>query len=443
MKRLIFSALVISLSSLVWILNDRLPRGWTSSEITRIETSLFSELILISDKQFDGIVVYLIFPSGEASNTSDEGLAHYVEHLAWLSAFGGGENERIRHSNAWTNHFSTGYWQKTTKGELHSALRDLTSVTEPFDLDPDFALEERKIVLREYDYRVAERPMHSVFRDMERVLYGSGAMSRSVIGEPSVIAQYSMNAAIALHQDSHALSQAILVAYGDINSSQLKSAVQSLADENEPAPTTHAAPILVEDGSVQDRATLALPEVSEDAFLYRKLVPLVSCGGPVMCQAIVEIAEDALDSTLPGGLAGALRFDHFVARSFSLHISIIGGEYAELSFVGYPDNGVPLEELENTFKAALLHSLTNGLPQDSFDRISAREIGGIESVLDRDRPSYNLDLALNQLTSGGAVFTFNDQLNAARSVDLTDVNKFLKSLLAEGREVTRLVRAGK
>lgn len=442
MKKLLYFLLCAALSLSVWLLSEKEFAAKAGSDIEHIEPSPFSDVIHIQTSDIRDVFLYLVFPSGEASNNLDEGLAHYVEHLAWLSAFGGDQNERMRYSNAWTNHFSTGYWHKTVDGNLHRALRDLITVSSPLSVENDFALEERDIVLREYDYRVAERPLYSVFRDMDRALYGDGALARSVIGKPEIIADYSLDAAAALHKQSHSLSDATLLVYGDVSAARLKTAVASLSIEDVHARPANPSSIrLVEDGVVQDRIAVSLPRLSEDTFLYRKLVPLYACDTAASCAMLIQVAEYALGSSLPGGLAGPLRYDQFVARSSSFNIAIVGGTYVEASLIAHPDTDVSLEELEDAFRAALHSTLENGLPQDTFDRITSRLIGQFDSVLERDWPRHNRDLVLNQLMSTTPVFTLEDQVNAVESVRLEGVNKFLKSLLADGREVTRLVSA--
>ena len=127
-----------------------------------------------------------------------------------------------------------------------------------------FALGERNIVLREYDYRIAERPLYSVFRDMDRALYGDGALARSVIGEPEVIANYSLDAAASLHKQSHALSDATVLIYGDVSEARLEAAVASLSVERvHTLPSNAPAIRLVADGVVRDRIVVSLAKLHD------------------------------------------------------------------------------------------------------------------------------------------------------------------------------------
>lgn len=437
------SFLAIFLGALgIIILGGRAYFDTMGREIHRISDSTFHDVRLIQDFETNAVYTYLVFPSGEAENTYDEGLAHYVEHLAWLSFLGGSQDKRQRHSNASTNQFSTGYWQQTTSDELHETLQKLSTLAKPLKPETDFALEERRIVLREYDFRFAERPLYPVFREMDQTLYGPGTLARSVIGEPSVIAKYSLKDAIELHHKSHVLSQATLLVYGNVSRSQLQSALASVKSDAKPSTgKAKAGTSWVEDRPLKEGASLSLATLSEDTFLYRKLVPLVACETPSHCAILAKIAENAVDSTLPGGLAGPLRFDQFVARSFGFNIRLIGNKYVEMSFIANPDTGVSLETLEAEFHSALQETLENGLPPETFERVSSRLENQLHGILKRDHPSYNRDLALDQLMSGRSIFSVSDQINAVEKIQLRDVDDFLKSLTFDGREVTRRVSA--
>lgn len=416
----------------------------SNSELYRIPSENFKNTLLIPNPEIEHVYLYLVFPSGEAANPFDEGLAHYVEHLAWLSFLDGSNDNEERHSNAWTNRFSTGYWQIATKDDLHTALQRLIEVSKPLSVDSSFALEERSIILREYDYRVNERPLYPVYRDMDKILYGNGSLARSVIGEPPIIAEYSLDDARTLHRQSHVLREATLLVYGNVDKSQFKAALAALPIEQKAKPVMNSVSSgWVEDGTLKDKASLVIPDISSETFLYRKLVPLASCDIAELsqCAVISQIAENILDSALPGGLAGPLRFDRFVARSFSFNISIVKNAYVEISFTAHPDSGVSLEELELAFHDAYRKALQNGLTPETFERVQSRLSGELDSILVRDRPLYNRDLVLAQLVSAQPIFSLSDQMNALESIRFEDVNRFLRSLLADGREVTRLVVA--
>ena len=442
-RKISYLILLVGIALTTWLsIRYFLPRS-SDSETYRASSKVFSEAMLIANREIDGVYFYLVFPAGEASNPFEEGLAHYVEHLAWLSAFDTAGGEEYLHSNAWTNHFSTGYWQTTVPDGLHEALRTLISVSAPLSVDTDFALQELDIILREYDFRVLGRPLYPVLRDMNKRLYGNGALARSVIGDRTVISHYSLDVARDLHKQSHVLSRATLLVYGNVSKRQFEALLNSLPVETAAEPVTNpASTVLADNGSIVDRASVLLPGLAEDTFLYRKLNTLPICGTPVRCEMIARIAERVLASALPGGLAGPLRFDQFVARSFSFDITLLGNHYVELSFTAHPDNGVSLEVLQQLFENELQASLENGIPRETFDRVLARAKSKLDSVPERDRPRYNRDLALRQLMSGKPIMTWSEQRKALQHIRREGVNQFLKALLTDGRVVARSAGKG-
>ncbi|MCY4099788.1 MAG: hypothetical protein OXF46_02595, partial [Rhodobacteraceae bacterium] len=132
-NKLYFLALLIGVLGGLAIITSLLQVK-SNSELYRIPSKNFKNTLLIPNPEIEHVYLYLVFPSGEAANPFDEGLAHYVEHLAWLSFLVGSNDNDERHSNAWTNHFSTGYWQIATKDDLHTALQRLISVSKPLSV---------------------------------------------------------------------------------------------------------------------------------------------------------------------------------------------------------------------------------------------------------------------------------------------------------------------
>lgn len=439
MRRIIYFTAIVGIAFASWGLLHTLQSGPSSGDIVTLPSGPFGDAILIRNANIKDVSLYLIFPSGEAANPHDEGLAHYIEHLAWLSAFGASADPKARHSNAWTNHFTTGYYQVTEPPGLQATLRRLISVADPIVLDAQFAREERDIVLREYDFRIVGRPLYPVHRDMDRLLYGSGTFSRSVIGDPAIIATYALDTARAYHQESHALSEATLLVYGNVSAARMKNALAALP-QSDARPAGSPSPDWVENAPLQDRAALEVASLGEDTLLYRKLVPLNACDSAARCALLVRIAQNALDSTLPGGLAGPLRYDQFIARSFAFDLIVLGDAYVEVIFTAHPDTGITLDTLEDAFQSTYRNTLESGLTAETFDRVASRIRGDFARVLGRDRPAYNRDLALDRLMLSQPVISLSEKERAMADIDLSDVNAFLRSLLVPGREVTRLIR---
>lgn len=114
-------------------------------------------------------------------------LAHYTEHLAWLPNIGKNSRPEDRGSNAWTNDFAVGYWLSGPPEDLTDMLRRLQVVFDPIDLPQELAETERDVILREYDWRMANNPDTQAAEELEAFLYKGNAIAASVIGTPDQI----------------------------------------------------------------------------------------------------------------------------------------------------------------------------------------------------------------------------------------------------------------
>ena len=103
--------------------------------------------------------------------------AHYTEHLTWLPNVGKDSRPENRHTNAWTNDYAVGYWLSGSPEDLPEMLRRLKVVFDPIDLPVDVAETERDIILREYDWRMANNPDAQAAEEMEAFLYEGNAIA--------------------------------------------------------------------------------------------------------------------------------------------------------------------------------------------------------------------------------------------------------------------------
>jgi len=122
----------------------------------------FQHIYLFTDRDARSFEARLIFQAGELDNPYTEGLAHYVEHLALLNVTNSQNFQALRHSNAWTNLTSTTYVTHSSETRSNEELQRLVEVSAPFTLAKSFMLEEREIILREYEANVAENPYFEI-----------------------------------------------------------------------------------------------------------------------------------------------------------------------------------------------------------------------------------------------------------------------------------------
>jgi hypothetical protein len=154
-----------------------------------------------------------------------------------------------------------------------------------------------------------------------------------------------------------------------------------------------------------------------------------------------SLLRDILDTNLPGGIAGPLRFDQPVARSFSVSISPIDEDNVEIGFTAEPDAGVSFAELQSAFEAVLAAS-AKGIPPETYQRVHKRFSDYWPDWTDEDAVGdWMADYVLRRVGALRKPLT-EDQLNAlAGKLTERDINALLKSLAGPGR--TAVTRIGK
>jgi len=185
--------------------------------VSTIRHPNFQHIYLITDLDARSFKARLIFQSGELDKPYTEGLAHYVEHLAWLNVTQSKNFEALRHSNAWTNLTSKTHVTHSSEMWLTKELHRLIEVSAPFTLAERFMLEERDIILREDEANVAENPYFEIEQNINKLLYPSSPWARSLLRSPAEIGSFNLSNAKKLHRKSHELGNAVLIVTGNIS----------------------------------------------------------------------------------------------------------------------------------------------------------------------------------------------------------------------------------
>jgi hypothetical protein len=297
-------------------------------------------------------------------------LAHYAEHLAWLPNIGKNSRPEDRHSNAWTNDYTVGYWISGAPEDLPDMLRKLTAVFAPIDLPREKAETERDIILREYDWWMAGNPDARVAEEMAAFLYEGNAIAASVIGTPEEIRALTYDDARALHAETHRPERARLVVIGDLSERQLARAIEEAgfplaSGGGDFAPPTFAL-------AAPQTRVFRIPDPSAaPRMIWRKVVALPEPVDFDLLEAQTALLRDILDTNLPGGIAGPLRFDAFIAKTFAVGVGPVDERHVEMIFSAEPDAGIGFAALRTAFEDALAAS-ARGIPAATYDRVRSR-----------------------------------------------------------------------
>ena len=381
----------------------------------------------------------LIVLSGEADNRGTEGIAHYAEHLAWLNAHGTVDLEFARHSNATTKLRSTSYWMNGRTPEFRELAQVLLRVLDPFELDEQFMLEERDIILREHDYRVVEESYAPLRDDLMRRLHGDGPFARSVLGRPEDIASFSLAEARAFHRETHRPANSVLIVRGDVSGEELRRILRDKFGPGRPAAETRP-PEYAMGPPVRDIRTREAPGLARPELLYRKVVelpgtgPQSASGLPELRQRLV-LLRDVLLSSLPGSLARPLRFDGFIAESFGLDIGLVAPRYLELEFDAWPDQGVSLDTLLREFEKAMSATAARGIPIETFERVRQRWLDKLEGRRDRQEFAFREVVWASERRTGEPPRELSAYREDGSRITLAQLDALMRGLAGSGRVV--------
>jgi predicted Zn-dependent peptidase len=306
-------------------------------------------------------------------NQGTLGLAHYVEHLAWHSAFGEAPVDTIQ-ANAYTTLDHIAYFVQAQPSDLTQSLQRLAKVTEPLRLSEEFAVQEAKIVAREYEFAVSENPYHDISEQFYTRHYANDMRARSIIGTPQSIAAFTLEEAKAWHQATHLRGAATVVIVGPHSKSEAQAALSTVLDVPNlaPAPLPPRAPI---DLSARQGGIgyITSDKLSQPQLFAGRLATIQKDISAPEAQAQIDLLYHLLDSTLEGGLAGPLRFQARIAQSYDFSLYLVTPSQASMVFgAARPDAGITPEALNTAIDETLAAIVAKGIAQDSFDRIQAR-----------------------------------------------------------------------
>jgi len=143
--------------------------------------------------------------------------------------------------------------------------------------------------------------------------------------------------------------------------------------------------------------------------------------------------REALDSSLPGGLAGTLRFDNFFARSFCFDLRAIGSKHLLIEFTAEPNLNISLSKLETEITTVFNEIIQQGIPEKTIKQIKKRFQGHLDDVL--KRKNYRKNLLIDRVSNRRPYYGLTAERRTLRSVTAQKINGLLTALGQSGRTV--------
>ena len=188
------------------------------------------EMVVVPDHRTPVVTHMAWYKVGSADETAGKsGLAHFLEHLMFkgtaknpegkfsqtVAALGGQEN-------AFTTSDYTGYFQRIAKEHLETMMTFEADRMTGLVLNEANVVPELKVVLEEYNMRVANSPDARLGEQISAALYLNSPYGRPVIGWRHEIEKLTREDALAFYRRFYSPHNAVVVIAGDVTAEEVK-----------------------------------------------------------------------------------------------------------------------------------------------------------------------------------------------------------------------------
>ena len=420
------------------------------------EVKIADNVFLVPDANARSITLTMIVGAGCADEPRGvcKGISHYLEHLLFLgrnpdrnpvaSAF-----FRDGVANGATSHLTTTYWDQfparaeTQANDLDRLFGYFAQRLIGFEVTDADANRERNVVLQEYKWRVASRPVARFQTMMNAAILPDDPYAQQVAGDERKIAAYSVADARAFQQRWYARNNATFVIHGPVEAG----AVKALADKylgplpDKKLPERDWLQALRTFAPAHETLRAEDPDVQRTMVEIDKIVRYEESD-----RARFEAARRVLNTWLGGRFDGGPH-DRIVESAGltdeigALYVVREGPGALWLTIGAEPNDGVTPEKLASEFADFLTASAAEGVPGATVERIKKRLIED-RALSERDPDSF-----ARQLTQWfGQRRSYEDFASysaAIASVTTDDVNLLLRAVAGPGREFTGVLSPAK
>ena len=407
------------------------------ADLMRLETaSKLRGVYFLPTPNSPKIIVHPVIVAGEADFDGPEGLSHYLEHLMFWHA--DKINDKPYHGrggNAWVNGYITSYINSGSKAELNDMFAFAYRLLTPPTLDEKFMLDERDVVIREYDYRVSENPDRRARTIIWSKLLPDNPVARSVIGTPLSIGSLNLDHARSFHNAHYVPANTVLLVAGNIKPEDVIAQVNRVFGEL-PAGQRNEQKWRREAHSGTLNETMILQDryVAFPALIRAASANWVGTSNKLADMAVLELATKLMGSALEGSLSKPLRIDNFIFSGYSVEFfSLIKGQ-AQYFFSGRLDEGVTHQSADAALLNAMSAIADKGVPEASVNRVRKRVIRAMRRKIDDAR--HMLNLATTDLSFGVMPQSTAERIRRLEAVTAAQINNLLRAVVKAERKIT-------
>jgi zinc protease len=429
----------------LWILLAMVPFARAAAvsgpEVAHFTLANGLEMVVVPDHRTPVVTHMAWYRVGSGDETPGKsGLAHFLEHLMFK---GTAQNPEGRFSqtvatlggqeNAFTTSDYTGYFQRIAKQHLEQMMGLEADRMTGLVLSEENVIPELKVVLEEYNMRVANSPDARLGEQIAAALYLNSPYGRPVIGWRHEIETLTREDALAFYRRFYTPNNAIVVIAGDVTADEVKALAEKTyakvprvaeikprARPQEPPPVAPRTVMLAD-------ARVAQPNLQR-----AWLVP--SYATSAKDAAALEVLAHVLGSGQTSRIYRTLVVDQRLATN-------AGGFYqgsalndTRFGVYAMPQPGIAFPAVEAAIDDVIAELVKNGVASEELDRAKTRMIA--DAVYAQDNQAALARWYGVALTTGTTVDDVSAWPDRIRSVTAEQVRDAARTWLERKRSVT-------
>jgi zinc protease len=429
----------------LWILLAIAPfaRGAAVSgpEVAHFTLANGLEMVVVPDHRTPVVTHMAWYRVGSADETPGKsGLAHFLEHLMFkgtaknpeglfsktVATLGGQEN-------AFTTSDYTGYFQRIAKQNLEQMMAFEADRMTGLVLSKENVVPELKVVLEEYNMRVANSPDARLGEQIAAALFLNSPYGRPVIGWRHEIEKLTREDALAFYRRFYSPNNAVVVIAGDVTAEEVKALAEKtyaqvprVADIKPRARPQEPPPV------APRTVMLADPRVAQPSLQRAYLVP--SYATSANDAAALEVLAHVMGSGQTSRLYRSLVVDRRIATNAGGFYQ--GSALNDTRFGVYatPQPGIAFPAIEAAIDDVIADLVKNGVAAEDLDRAKTRMIA--DAVYAQDNQAALARWYGVALTTGTSVDDVKAWPERIRAVTADQVREAARTWLDRRRSVT-------
>jgi len=399
------------------------------------------EMVVVPDHRTPVVTHMAWYKVGSADETPGKsGLAHFLEHLMFkgtaknpegrfsqtVAALGGQEN-------AFTTSDYTGYFQRIAKEHLEKMMALEADRMTGLVLSDANVVPELKVVLEEYNMRVANSPDARLGEQIAAALYLNSPYGRPVIGWRHEIEKLTREDALAFYRRFYTPNNAVVVIAGDVTAEEVKALAEKTyakvprVADIKPRARPHEPP------PVSPRTvTLADPRVAQPSLQRSYLVPSYATSRDDA--KALEVLAHILGSGQTSRLYRALVVDQHVATNAGGFYQGSSLDDTRFGVYAIPQPGIGFPAVEAAIDDVIAEVVKDGVRPEELERAKTRMIA--DAVYAQDNQAALARWYGVSLTTGTTVDDVKAWPDYIRSVTAEQVRDAARTWLDRRRSVT-------